>query len=313
MLLLEGSVLYDVGTVATVFAPPLSPQSPRPDLGYELVNVSVDGRPVRLSQGMEMSVDAGLEGLDGAGLVIVPGATPSLVAGQTAALDALRASHAAGARVMSICTGAFVLAQAGLLDGRRATTHWGYAAEFAARYPQVELDPDVLYIDDGDVMTSAGLQAGMDLCLHVVRSDLGSDSANVIARWNVVAPHRDGGQAQFISAPVPPSVEGGLAATREWVLERLDRALTVEDMARHAHVSERTFARRFVEETGFSPKRWLNQQRIEHARRLLESTDLPIEHVAQASGFGSAAVMRVHFERATATRPSAYRAAFRAA
>jgi transcriptional regulator GlxA family with amidase domain len=215
---------------------------------------------------------------------------------------------------MSICTGAFVLAAAGLLDGRRATTHWGYCDRLAAEYPAIRVDPDVLYIDDGDVLTSAGISAGMDLCLHVVRGDLGADAAMTIARWNVVAPHRDGGQAQFIAMPVPDARNGGgLAGTRAWALEHLAEALTVRDLARHAHMSARSFARHFVAETGSTPKQWLLSHRVQHARRLLETTELSIEEVAARSGFGSAAALRIHFERVTATRPTAYRSAFRGA
>jgi transcriptional regulator GlxA family with amidase domain len=254
---------------------------------------------------------AGLEAVAAADLVVVGGSTPPLVAGQTAAVEAIAAAHAAGTRVMSICTGAFVLAHAGLLDGRRATTHWSYCAQLAAEFPGVDVDPGVLYVDDGDVLTSAGLAAGMDLCLHVVRGDRGADAAAAIARWNVVPPHRDGGQAQYIDRPLPAESGSGLTATRTWALERLHEPLTVDALARHAHMSSRTFARRFVAETGHAPKRWLIAQRVHHARRLLETTDLPVEDVAQRSGFGSAAAMRIHFARATATRPTAYRRTFR--
>ncbi len=310
LLLLEGSVFFDIGTVITVFGPKRA-DSPRPDLPYDLTLAAAEPGPVTTSSGIEVHAQADLEALDDAALVIVGGSVPSLVAEQRAALDALVAAHARGARVMSICTGAFVLAHAGLLDGRRATTHWGFCAQLAEQFPAVEVDPGVLYVDGGDVLTSAGLSAGMDLCLHVVRGDLGADAATAIARWNVVAPHRDGGQAQYIDRPVPAGAGGGLEATRAWALERLHEPLTVDDLARHAHMSPRTFARRFVAETGHSPKRWLTAQRVHHARRLLESTDLPVEHVAQRSGFGSAAAMRTHFARATATRPTAYRRTFR--
>ncbi len=310
LLLLEGAVFFDIGTVITVFGP-RRPGSARPDLPYELTLAAAAPGPVTTSAGVTVGAQAGLDALQDADLVVVGGSTPSLVAGQRAALDALVAAHARGARVMSICTGAFVLAHAGLLDGRRATTHWGFCAQLAAEFPAVEVDPEVLYVDDGDVLTSAGLSAGMDLCLHVVRGDLGADAATAIARWNVVPPHRDGGQAQYIDDPLPASAGGGLEPTRAWALERLHEPLTVEDLARQAHMSPRTFARRFVAETGHSPKRWLTAQRIHHARRLLESTDLPVEHVAQRAGFGSAAAMRTHFARATATRPTAYRRTFR--
>jgi transcriptional regulator GlxA family with amidase domain len=313
LLLLDGAVFFDVGTVLTVFGS-RRPGTPRPDLGYGLTVCSAGGRPVTTSQGLTVSVDAGLEALRRADLVVVPGTTPDLVAGQEQAVAAVAAAHRRGARIMSVCTGAFVLAAAGLLDGRRATTHWGYCDRLAAEYPAVRVDPDVLYIDDGDVLTSAGISAGMDLCLHVVRGDLGADAAMTIARWNVVAPHRDGGQAQFIAAPVPDARNGGgLAGTRAWALEHLAEALTVRDLARHAHMSARSLARHFVAETGTTPKQWLLAHRVQHARRLLETTELSIEEVAVRSGFGSAAALRIHFDRVTATRPTAYRAAFRGA
>jgi len=310
LLVLEGSVFFDIGTVITVFGPK-RPGTGRPDLGYDLTLATTVPGPVTTSAGIAVHVDAGLDALEDADLVITGGCTPERVAVQRAALDALAAAHARGTRVMSICTGAFVLAHAGLLDGRRATTHWAFADRLAREFPAIDVDPDILYVDDGDVLTSAGLSAGLDLCLHVVRGDRGADAAAAIARWNVVAPYRDGGQAQYIDRPVPAGDDGGLAATRAWALERLDAPLTVDVLARHAHMSARTFARRFVAETGHSPKRWLTAQRIHHARRLLESTDLPVEAVAQRSGFGSAAALRTHFARATATRPTAYRRTYR--
>ena len=310
LLLLEGAVLYDVGTVITVFGP-RRPGTARPDLGYDLTVAAPAPGPVTTSSGVAVHATAGLDALELADLVVVGGSTPPLVAAQAEALEALAAAHARGARVMSICTGAFVLAHAGLLAGRRATTHWDYCAQLAAEFPDIEVDPGVLYVDDGDVLTSAGLAAGMDLCLHVVRTDRGSDAAAAIARWNVVPPHRDGGQAQYIDRPVPAETNGGLASTRAWALERLGEPLTVEALARHAHMSPRTFARRFVAETGHAPKRWLTAQRVHHARELLESTDLPVETIARRSGFGSAAAMRIHFGRVTATRPTAYRRTFR--
>jgi transcriptional regulator GlxA family with amidase domain len=223
----------------------------------------------------------------------------------------LRAAHERGARVASICTGAFVLAQAGLLDGRRATTHWAHAERLARHYPAVTVDPGVLYVDEGDVLTSAGVAAGIDLCLHLVRRDHGAEVANAVARRIVVAPHRDGGQAQFVEAPLPPAGNRGLEATRAWAAHRLREPLTVAAMARHAACSERTFARRFRAETGTTPLQWLLGQRVLHARRLLEATDLPVEHVADEAGFGTAASLRSHFRRATATTPLAYRRTFR--
>jgi len=310
LLVTEGAVFFDLGTVVTVFGPK-RPGTLRPALPYELTLAAAEPGPVRTSAGIAVHAPAGLDALERADLVVVGGCTPPLVARQHAPLDALGAAHARGTRVMSICTGAFVLARAGLLDGRRATTHWAFCAQLAAEFPAIDVDPDVLYVDDGDVLTSAGLAAGMDLSLHVVRGDLGADAATAIARWNVVPPHRDGGQAQYIDRPVPDASDGGLAATRAWALERLHEPLTVEALARHAHVSPRTFARRFVAETGHPPKRWLTAQRVHHARRLLESTDLPVEDVARRAGFGTAAALRTHFARATATRPTAYRRTFR--
>jgi transcriptional regulator GlxA family with amidase domain len=217
-----------------------------------------------------------------------------------------------GTRIASICTGAFVLAAAGLLDGRRATTHWKSAALFARRFPQVNLDAAVLYVDEGDVLTSAGEASGIDLCLHMVRCDHGTAVANDVARRTVVFPHRDGGQAQFIPRPVPePQLSSTTGPTRAWALEQLDQPLTLTDLATHAAVSVRTFTRRFREEVGLSAQEWLTQQRIERARHLLEETDLPIDQVAEQSGLGTAAVMRKHFARTPGISPSAYRSAFR--
>jgi transcriptional regulator GlxA family with amidase domain len=215
--------------------------------------------------------------------------------------------------MVTICTGAFVLAAAGLLDGRRATTHWYYAARLAERHPAITVEPDVLFVDEGEVMTSAGVAAGIDLCLHIVRCDHGADVANAAARRIVVAPHRSGGQAQFIDRPVAGPAGTTLAATRAWMLERLPDALTVADMAAHAGYSERTFARRFRAETGTTPLQWLLSQRVLEARRLLEECDLPVEAIAWRCGFGTAASLRDHFRRATATTPTAYRRAFVAA
>ncbi len=310
LLLVEGSVLFDVGTAVSVFGPP-RPGSSRPVLPYALEVAAREPGPVTTSSGVVLHADVGLEALESADLVVVGGSVPDLVAPQRAALDAVAAAHARGARVMSICTGAFVLAHAGLLDGRRATTHWSFCERLATAFPAVEVDPGVLYVDDGDVLTSAGLAAGMDLCLHVVREDAGAGAAAAVARWHVVAPHRDGGQAQFIAAPLGAGGGDGLGPTRAWALEHLDEPLAVADLARHALMSPRTFARRFVEETGTTPKRWLLAQRVVRARELLEGTDHPVEEVARRAGFGSAAALRVHFGRATTTRPTAYRRTFR--
>jgi transcriptional regulator GlxA family with amidase domain len=216
-----------------------------------------------------------------------------------------------GTRVASICTGAFVLASAGLLDGRVATTHWRYAARFARLFPQVELDPDVLYTDGGDVLTSAGCASGIDLCLHMIRRDFGMAVANDVARRTVVPPHREGGQAQYVRRPVPEPSSPSTAAARGWALKRLGEPLTLRQMAAQEAMSVRNFTRRFREEVGTTPMNWLTQQRLERARELLEESDLPVEQVAEQVGLGTAANLRQHFHTALGTSPSAYRATFR--
>jgi transcriptional regulator GlxA family with amidase domain len=266
--------------------------------------------PTEAGLGFDLLVPYGLEALSSADTIIVPGIGDDGLPPAPDALEALRAAARRGVRVASICTGAFVLAAAGLLDGRRATTHWREAALLAREFPAVEVDPDVLFVDEGDVLTSAGVAAGIDLCLHIVRKDQGAEVANAIARRIVVAAHRDGGQAQFVERPLPPE-SGGLAATRAWIEEHLDEQLTVEDMARHAACSPRSFARRFRAETGTTPLQWVIGRRVAEAQRLLEGTELPIEQVATSSGFGTAAALRQHFGRALSTSPSAYRRAFR--
>jgi transcriptional regulator GlxA family with amidase domain len=277
---------------------------------YEVVLCAPDPGAVATTSGFPLEAPHGLDALAGAGLVVVPGFGQEGWPQPNVVLDALRTAHARGARIASICTGAFALAAAGLLDGRRATTHWRWAERLARAYPAVQVEPNVLYVDEGSILTSAGVAAGIDLCLHILRRDHGAEAANEVARQTVVAPHRGGGQAQFIERPVAASEQLGLAPTRAWALERLEQPLTVTQLARHAHCSARTFARRFRVETGTTPLQWLLEQRIAHARRLLEGSDLPVELVAQRSGFGSAAALRQHFRRATATTPTAYRRTF---
>ncbi|HEX4806490.1 MAG TPA: helix-turn-helix domain-containing protein [Conexibacter sp.] len=279
---------------------------------YDLALCGVAPGPVPTTSGFPVVAAHGLEPLRRADTVLVPGFDPRPHGWPPprAALDALRGAHARGARVASICTGAFALGAAGLLDGRRVTTHWRAAARLAELYPRALVDPDVLYVDDGDLLTSAGVAAGIDLCLHLLRRDHGVEAANAAARRTVVAPHRAGGQKQFVERAVPAHDDGGLEATRAYALAHLDRPLTVARLAAHAHTSERTFNRRFRRETGTTPLRWLHAQRIDHARRLLEASDLPVEEVARRSGFGSAAILRQHFRRATATTPTAYRRTF---
>jgi transcriptional regulator GlxA family with amidase domain len=303
VLALADVVAFDLSTPAQVFGN--EPER------YAFTACGLRAGRVPTTTGFALDVPRGLDALADADTIFVPGLRPVHWPPPAVAIEALRAAHARGARVASICTGAFLLAHAGLLDGRRATTHWAHAEQLAERYPAVTVDPGVLYVDEGDVLTSAGVAAGIDLCLHLVRRDHGAEVANAVARRIVVAPHRDGGQAQFVEAPLPVAAERGLEATRAWAAQRLREPLTVAAMARHAACSERTFARRFRSETGTTPLQWLLGQRVLHARRLLEATDLPVEHVADAAGFGTAASLRAHFRRATATTPLAYRRTFR--
>jgi transcriptional regulator GlxA family with amidase domain len=279
---------------------------------YEVTLCGVEAGPLQTTSGFPLVASQGLDAVARADTVLVPGFDPRAHGWPppAPALRALQAAHRRGARIASICTGAFALGAAGLLDGRRVTTHWRHAARLAELYPQAHVDPDVLYVDEGDLLTSAGVAAGIDLCLHLLRRDHGVEAANAAARQTVVAPHRGGGQAQFIQRAVPPTDDGSLEATRAYALRQLHEPLTVAQLARHACTSERTFNRRFRAETGTTPLRWLHGQRVDHARRLLEQSDLPFEIVAQRSGFGSAAILRQHFRRATDTTPTAYRRTF---
>jgi transcriptional regulator GlxA family with amidase domain len=261
--------------------------------------------PVPTTTGFAIEATAGLDAVAGADTVIVPGFFP-LDAPSEPVLVALRE---APGRMVSVCTGAFALAAAGRLDGRAATTHWRDADDLAARYPLIDVRPDVLYVDEGTVLTSAGIAAAIDLCLHLYRTDHGADLAAQVARRMVVAPHRSGGQAQFVDRPIPGG--DGLAETCAWVVERLAEPTTVDDMARHAGHAPRTFARRFRAETGLSPLRWLTAQRLLEARRLLEATALGVDEIARRCGLGTAANLRLHLAREAATTPSAYRTAFR--
>ncbi|MCL8010924.1 helix-turn-helix domain-containing protein [Streptomyces sp. AS02] len=255
--------------------------------------------------------DGGLDRLRHADTVIVPGWADVDVDPPAGLVDAVRAAHEAGARVASLCTGAFVLAAAGLLDGKRATTHWAHTEVLAERYPKVTVDPDVLYVDNGSVLTSAGKAAAMDLCLHLVRLDHGSAVANTVARRLVVPPHRAGGQAQFVAAPVPARDDHPLSALLPWIVERLDRPLTVEDLARRAGMSSRHLGRHFRAATGTTPLQWLLTQRIRRAQELLESTDDGIDAIATATGMGTATTLRRHFNRTLGVPPDTYRRTFR--
>uniref|UniRef100_UPI002453F793 GlxA family transcriptional regulator n=1 Tax=Nocardia brasiliensis TaxID=37326 RepID=UPI002453F793 len=244
--------------------------------------------------------------------VRAPGGLPIYETPAPRGVAALRDAHSRGARLVSICSGAFALAATGLLDGRRATTHWARVDELAARFPSIEVDRDVLYVDHGDVATSAGAGAGIDLCLHLVRTDQGAGYAAQLARSMVMPPHREGGQLQYTAPPHPTQIDGSLAPLLDWITERLGEPLTVEDLAARAGVSARTLARRFTDQLGIGPGRWLLTQRLTQARALLETTDLPVESVARRVGLSSATNLRRRFLRALGTTPGAYRRAFRA-
>jgi transcriptional regulator GlxA family with amidase domain len=306
VLALDAVVPIDLAAPAQVFG--------YPELAlYHLRLCSRVPGGVRTTSGFEVTATSGLEALRTADTVVVPGFVPHHLTADDGVLDALREAHARGARIASICTGAFALAAAGLLDGRRATTHWLHVAELATRWPLVTVAADVLYVhDEPNIATSAGVAAGIDLCVHLVRVDHGAAVANAIARRMVVAPHRAGGQAQYVETPLPDDrlAGGSLESTRTWALERLHETIAVRDMARHALVSERTFARHFAAETGTTPLRWLHNQRVLRARELLERTQLPIEEVSRRSGFGTAASLRTHLARNVATTPTAYRTNF---
>ncbi|MFJ5262215.1 GlxA family transcriptional regulator [Streptomyces sp. NPDC088387] len=304
VLALDGVYPFELGIPARILG--------AADGRYEVVTCTVDGGPVRTNADFSITVEHGPEVLATADTVVITAVSPSTITPElpdavTAALARIRP----GTRVVSICTGAFVLAAAGLLTGRRATTHWKLAGLFGRMYPEIDLDPDVLFVEDGPVLTSAGAAAGVDVCLHLVRADHGSELANAVARNCVVPPFREGGQAQYVEQPVPDLGCAGTAATRTWAMERLGDPLTLGDLAGHARMSLRTFARRFNEEVGLSPGRWLIQQRVARARHLLESTDLPVDQVAGEVGFATSASLRQHLHAAIGVSPQTYRRTFR--
>ena len=312
VLALDGVIPFELGIPPRIFGVAVGPDG---QPLYRVRTATVDGRPVATDAGFTVvpRFDAGE--LASADTVVIPatrqlgpmyrGELPEPVA---RAFTQIRP----GARMVSICTASYVLAAAGLLDGRPATTHWRDAEHFQRTYPRVRVDPNVLFVDDGDVLTSAGVAAGVDLCLHLVRRDHGSEVANRVARRCVVPPWRDGGQAQYIERPVPDPAMSTTAATRAWALRHLDRPLPLPELATHAQMSVRSFTRRFRDEVGMTPGRWLTLQRVERARHLLESSDLSVDQIAAHAGFGATSSLRQHLRTAVGVPPAAYRRTFRA-
>jgi transcriptional regulator GlxA family with amidase domain len=307
VLLLPPVVGFDAAIAPTLFSNATDADG---NALYDVVTCGLTPGPVAATTGFDLVPAAGPDALATADTVVIPGTRypPARIDGVLApeAADAL-ARIRPGTRMVSICTGAFVLAAAGLLDGRPATTHWKFADSMRRLHPQVLLDENVLFVDDGDVLTSAGLAAGIDLCLHIIRSDHGAQVANAVARYCVVPPWREGGQAQFIDRQVPAPDQFSTAATRVWALQHLDEELTVQRLARHANMSARTFNRRFREETGQSPGVWVRNRRVDRARELLESRDLRVDEVARQAGLGSGGNLRHHLRRGVGMSPSSYR------
>jgi transcriptional regulator GlxA family with amidase domain len=312
VLALDGVIPFELGIPLRIFG---GAADVRGQPLYEVSVCSVDGAPVRTDAGLAIAVEHDAGELVTADTVIIPPVTAlSAIIDQGALREPVAGALARirpGTRVVSICTGAYVLAAAGLLDGRPATTHWREAEHLQRTFPAVRVDPGVLFVDDGDVLTSAGAAAGVDLCLHLIRRDHGSDVANRVARDCVVPPWREGGQAQYIRHPVPGPSTTSTAATRTWVLEHLDDTLALSELAEHARMSVRTFTRRFSGEVGMPPGQWLTAQRIERARQLLETSDLTIDHIATQAGFATGRSFRHHFRAAVGTSPSTYRRSFR--
>ena len=303
----DGLCTFEFGLVVEAFA------LPRPELGipwYRFRVCSVERRPVRALGGVLVEARAGLGVLKSAHTIVIPGWRHIDQPPPAALLTALRRAYERGARVVSICSGVFVLAAAGLLDGKRATTHWRYTARLAEQFPNIDVQPDVLYVDEGRVMTSAGSAAGLDLCLHIIRKDFGAEIANRVAKRLVIPPHRDGGQAQYVAELVRPGSETSLAPLLEWAQSHLHRNLTLRELARQAGMSERSFARHFRADTGTTAHQWLVHQRLIAAQRRLETTKDSVDRVADAVGLGTAATLRHHFRQRFQTSPAGYRRRF---
>jgi transcriptional regulator GlxA family with amidase domain len=304
VLVLEGAKPLDVGIPAQVF-------STRPSMPYEVDVCGAAPGLVTGGDGLAYHVEHGLEALEWADIVFIPGYRfPDRDDPPPSVIEALIAAHDRGARLAAISTGAFALAATGLLDGKRATTHWHYTRALRARHPLVQVDENVLFVDEGSVLTSAGAASGIDLCLHILRGDLGVASSNHAARRLVAAPYRSGGQAQYVPRSVPEPLGERFAGTREWVLRHLGEPLTLEALAHHAAVSPRTFSRRFVEDTGYTPMQWVMRARIDVARELLERSQLSIEQIAADVGLGTGANLRMHFQSILGTTPMQYRRTF---
>lgn len=285
---------------------------PHPGLpAFDLKVCAVEPGSLTTTAGFRIEIVHGLEALKRAETIIVPSWRDPAEAAPPALLDALRRAHRRGARIVGLCLGAYVLAEAGLLDGRRATTHWGYAQDFAARYPTVNLDPDVLYVDEGRIVTSAGTAAGIDCCLHMVRDQYGAVAANTIARRLVVPPHRQGGQAQFISQPLPATARNSrLGEVIDWLRQHLGQRHSLDALAARALMSRRTFTRQFREQTGATVGDWLLAERLAFSQRLLETSDQPVERIALLAGLGSTSSLRAQFRRAFGVSPSQWRRSF---
>jgi AraC family transcriptional regulator, transcriptional activator FtrA len=298
---------FEFGCAAEIFG------LPRPEFGedwYRFITCAAEPGPLRALGGITVQSDAALDVLPSAGTIIVPGWKGADAAPSEQLIRALLQAHAAGARLLTICSGVFVLAATGLLDGKRVTTHWRYAEKLQRLYPRLNVDANVLYVDEGQILTSAGSAAGLDLCLHLVRRDYGAAIANQVARRLVLAPHRNGGQAQFIERPILRERHGRLADAIASIIARLHEPMSIDSMAELAAMSPRTFMRRFQETTGKTPAEWLIDARVERARELLEHSDLSVEQIAARSGFGTAATLRHHFRRKLQLSPISYRARF---